>query len=151
MITKHSNPKDSVAVRKMPLWLCSPIAKAHWCVAQLAGLIKYGAWNWRIAGVRTSVYISAMHRHLDAYSSGETYDPTDRTRHLGNIMACCAILMEAEAAGKLIDDRGPMVVPMRDTYDELAGTVDHLMEQYADYLPGQPKCPKHYTVEDTPK
>jgi hypothetical protein len=45
MIEKPSNPKDAVAVAKIPLWLLSPFAKAHWALAQFAGMCKYGAWN----------------------------------------------------------------------------------------------------------
>lgn len=137
-----NNPKDAIGDRKVPLWLCSPIAKAHWALAQMCGLIKYGAWNWRIAGVRKSVYLSAMQRHLDAYTSGEEFDPVDGTRHLGNIMACAAILLDAEAAGKVIDDRPPSV-GIREAYTEVEATMARLREQYKDH------APRHYTIEDT--
>jgi len=30
---KDTNPKDVVATTKLPLWLLSPIAKVHWCLA----------------------------------------------------------------------------------------------------------------------
>lgn len=140
--TKDTNPKDAIAGTRIPLWLCSPIAKAHWALAQFAGLIKYGAWNWRVAGVRKSVYISALERHIDAVKSGEQFDPVDGTRHLGNIMACAAIMLDAEAAGKLLDDRAP-IVDMRKTYAELEALMAKLKEQYAD------KNPRHYTIADT--
>src|ERR1700674_131625 len=104
---KDTNPKDAVASNRIPLWLLSPIAKAHWALAQFAGMLKYGAWNWRSTGVRSSAYTSALSRHIDAYISGEEFDPVDGTKHLGNIMACAAILLDAEAAGKLTDDRPP--------------------------------------------
>lgn len=137
-----NNPKDAIGDRKVPLWLCSPIAKAHWALAQFCGLIKYGAWNWRIAGVRKSIYLSAMQRHLDAYLSGEEFDPVDGTRHLGNIMACAAILLDAEAAGKVIDDRPPSV-DLRPAYAEVQDRMAKLREQYSDV------APRHYTIEDT--
>lgn len=138
---KASNPKDAIGDAKVPLWLCSPIAKIHWALAQFAGMTKYGAWNWRAAGVRTSVYLSAIERHLDAYKSGEDLDPTDETRHLGNIMACCAILMDAAAADKLTDDRPP-VVSHRAAIAEGEGTMKSLKVKYAD------RNPKHYTIGD---
>lgn len=140
--TKDTNPKDALAGTRIPLWLCSAVAKAHWSLAQFAGLIKYGAWNWRIAGVRKSVYLSAMQRHIDAYTSGETYDPVDGTHHLGNIMACAAIMLDAEAAGKITDDRPPSV-DIRKTYAELEAVMARLKEQYAD------KAPRHYTIADS--
>lgn len=135
---KPSNPKDAVGDTKVPLALCSPIAKAHWALAQHCGRVKYGAWNWREAGARISVYLSAIQRHADGYLSGERLDPADGTHHLGNIMACCAILLEAEAAGKLTDDRPPEV-GMRCAYTEVEQQQANLTKKYAD------RNPKHWT------
>lgn len=135
---KPTNPKDAAATDRVPLGLLSPIAKAHWALAQHCGRAKYGAWNWREAGVRASVYIDAIGRHTDGYLSGETYDPADGTHHLGNIMACCAILLEAEAAGKLTDDRPP-ALDMRPTYAEVQRRMADLTTKYAD------RNPKHWT------
>lgn len=137
-----NNPKDAAGDKKVPLALLSPIAKAHWAAAQFSGAEKYGRWNWRIAGVRASVYLSAAQRHLDAYMSGERHDPVDGTHHLGNAMACMAILLDAEAAGKVIDDRPPSV-DLRPAYAEVQDTMAKLREQYADV------APRHYTIEDT--
>jgi hypothetical protein len=137
----RDNPKDAIGDKKLPLWLCSPVAKIHWALAQFAGLIKYGAWNWRAAGIRKSIYLSAMQRHMDAYLSGEEFDPVDGTHHLGNIMACCAIILDAEAAGKCTDDRPP-IVSHRPTLEWGEGLMAKLREQYPD------KSPKHYTITD---
>jgi hypothetical protein len=138
---KVSNPKDAIADARIPLWLLSPVAKIAWAVAQFAGMLKYGAWNWRVAGVRASVYISAIERHLDAYKSGEKYDPVDGTDHRGNIMACCALLMEAEAAGKLEDDRPPHI-DHRPAVAEGEQIMEKLKEKYAD------RKPRHWTIQD---
>jgi hypothetical protein len=140
---KDTNPKDAAATTRIPLWLLSPVAKAHWSLAQFAGLLKYGAFNWRVAGVRSSVYLSAIDRHRDAYLSGEELDPVDGTHHLGNIMACCAILLDAKAAGKLIDDRPPRV-GIRRTYKALESLAAKLIAQYRD------RAPKHFTLDDGP-
>lgn len=139
---KPSNPKDSIALNKIPLSLLSPIAKAAWALAQFAGAAKYGAWNWRVAGVRSSVYTDAIGRHLDAYLSGEDRDPVDGSHHLGNIMACCAILLDARAAGKLTDDRPPSV-DLRPAYAEVEAQMSVLRAQYEDVQP------HHYTIADT--
>lgn len=141
---KDTNPKDALSTLRIPLWLLSPIAKAHWAIAQFAGLCKYGSWNWRASGVRTSVYLSAMGRHIDAYLSGEEHDPADGTHHLGNIMACAAILLDARAAGKLVDDRPPSV-SLRGEYKELVTTMERLREAYKD------KSPRHWTIADGPE
>jgi hypothetical protein len=136
--TKPTNPKDAAATGRVPLGLLSPIAKAHWALAQHCGRAKYGAWNWREAGARVSIYLDAIGRHADGYLSGETYDPVDGTHHLGNIMACCAILLEAEAAGKLVDDRPPHL-DMRPTYADVERRMADLTAKYAD------RNPKHWT------
>jgi hypothetical protein len=139
---KDTNPKDAAATTRIPVWLCSPIAKAHWALAQFAGMVKYGAWNWRKAGVRSSVYLAAAQRHLDAFLTGEELDPADGTHHLGNVMACCAIILDARAAGKLTDDRPPRVSLRRD-YAELEKLAEKLRAQYAD------RNPRHYTLADS--
>ena len=141
--SKDTNPKDAIAGSKVPLWLCSPIAKAYWSSAQFAGQVKYGAWNWRAVGVRTSVYLSALERHLDAYKSGEEFDPVDGTHHLGNIMACAAILLDAVAAGKLQDDRPPMV-SLRGAYNGVERCMEGIKDKYKDQIP-----PRHWTINDT--
>lgn len=139
--TKPTNPKDAVGIKKAPLALCSPIAEAHWALAQYSGALKYQAWNWRIAGVRSSVYTSAIKRHLARYLSGEEFDPVDGTHHLGNIMACAAILLDARAAGKLNDDRPP-VVGLSSTYEEIEKQMTVLRDKYA-HIEQRP-----YTIKD---
>lgn len=139
--TKPTNPKDAAATTRIPLWLLSPIAKAEWAAAQFAGLLKYGAWNWREAGVRSSVYISAIERHLDAWKSGEELDPIDETHHLGNIMASAAILLEAKEAGKLVDDRPP-VLGIRKAYARVESLMGRLIQKYKD------RAPRHWTIAD---
>lgn len=141
-VGKLSNPKTAIGDAKVPLWLLSPLAKIHWAMAQFAGLLKYGAWNWRAAGVRTSTYLSAIERHLEGYKSGERVDPIDGTLHLANIMACCAILIDAEAARKLTDDRPPSV-NHRPAIKEAEELMVKLKEQYKD------RAPRHLTIADT--
>lgn len=143
MNTKDTNPKDHAATTRVPLWLLSPVAKAYWACAQLAGLIKYGAWNWRHAGVRASVYLSAAARHLDKWENGEERDPVDGTHHLANVMACCAILIDAQAAGKLLDDRPPSV-DLTPVYAEAEACAARLLEKYAHMHP------RHYAIADVP-
>jgi hypothetical protein len=140
--TKDTNPKSAIGDAKVPLWLLSSIAKIHWAMAQFAGLVKYGAWNWRAAGVRASTYLSAIERHLEAYKNGEEYDPVDGTHHLGNIMACCAILLDARESKMLTDDRPP-TIRHRDAIQEAEQLMAKLKVQYAD------KNPRHYTITDT--
>jgi hypothetical protein len=141
---KTSNPKEAIGDTKVPLWLLSSVAKVHWALAQFAGMLKYGAWNWRIAGVRNSTYISAIERHIEGWKNGERVDPIDGTHHLGNVMACCAIVIEAEAAGKLNDDRPPSHPGYRKSIAEAEELMAKLKKQYAD------RRPQHWTIGDKP-
>jgi hypothetical protein len=140
-IKDTANPKDAAGRAKVALWLLSPVAKAAWAAAAYLGQVKYGAWNYRGTQVYASIYISAAMRHLDAYLSGESHDPEDGTHHLGNAMACCAILLDATAAGTLIDDRPPRV-DMRPAHHEVQALMPNIETKYGD------RKPKHWTIAD---
>lgn len=142
MSIKPSNPKDAAAMFKVPLWLCSGIAKIKWAIAQAAGFLKYGAWNWRSAGVRASVYISAAERHLEKWKYGEELDAVDNSHHLANVMACCAIILEAQYTKKLVDDRPPSA-DLGPALAEAEATLARLREQYSAL------SPRHFTIADT--
>ena len=70
-----------------------------------SGADKYGAYNWRQVPVSTTTYVSAMMRHLNAFRDGVDLDAESGRSHLSHIMANCAILLDAAAAGTLVDDR----------------------------------------------
>lgn len=145
-MSKPSNPKDAIATDKLALHLVSPIVKAYQAISHYLGNVKYGAWNFRAAGARASVYKSALDRHLDAWWEGEENDPTDGTPHLANAMACIGILIDAKHAGKLIDDRPPSnhkgLAQVRAQFEEL---MPKIRDRYAHLEP------RHYTIEDTEK
>jgi len=144
MTEKASNPKDSIATDKLPLNLVSPIVQMYDAIAQFLGNVKYGAWNWRIAGARASIYYSALQRHMGAWWEGQKYDPADGTPHLANAKACINILIEAEALGKLADDRPPSMEPeLMALRKEFEGMMIRIREQYKD------KDPRHWTIADT--
>lgn len=69
------------------------------------GADKYGVRNWRIDEILTSTYEGAIMRHFLAWAKGEDIDPDSGKPHLTHIRACCAIIMDAQAHGKLVDDR----------------------------------------------
>jgi len=66
---------------------------------------KYGIRNWTIDEIRASTYKGAMFRHLIAWCEGEDLDPESGKSHLTHLRACCAVVMDADKHGKLIDDR----------------------------------------------
>src|SRR4051812_15804399 len=102
---KPSNPKDAIGSGKIPLHLWPPSASVLGCLGLLDGMLKYGRSNWRAAGVRWSIYYDAIRRHLDALHEGEDLDPDSGLPHMAHILACCAIIVDAQATGQLIDDR----------------------------------------------
>lgn len=140
---KDTNPKDAIGCEKVPLHLIPGSAKAVMAMAFLEGALKYGKYNWRIAGVRSSIYADAMERHFEKWKNGEDCDPDTNVPHLGSIMACCAIIIDAAITGKLNDDRPPLA-PVSNQIDALAGHVRYLQEMFAEHDPHQ------YTIEDSP-
>lgn len=142
--SKPTNPKDALAVDRLPLHLVSPIVKAYQAIAHFLGNVKYGAWNWRGAGARSSVYVAALYRHVDAWVEGEEYDPIDGTPHLANAMCCLNIIVDAKHCGKLIDDRPPSAgAELARIRAEFEALMPKIRERYAD------KSPHHYTIADT--
>lgn len=141
MTTKPTNPKDAISSNKLPLHMWPTTASAMGCIGLLNGALKYGRSNWREAGVRASIYYDAARRHLDAWFEGEETDPDDGVPHLAAALACLAIIVDAQAAGKLNDDR--MVAGgYRNLIDRLTTHVARLKALHAD------KQPRHYTIED---
>jgi hypothetical protein len=104
--SQYTNPKDRTGSVKVPLDLLPPAALAHAAMAHRDGAIKYGPYNWRTTGVRASVYIAACMRHLQLWSSERQEVADDsKVHHLGHAIACLNIILDAQASGKLVDDR----------------------------------------------
>ena len=99
------DPKGEAGKLKAPMFLLPPFALFETAWVHGLGAKKYGPYNWRENRVATSVYISAIMRHLMAYSNGEDLDPESGRSHLAHISAGCNILMDAGHAGMLDDDR----------------------------------------------
>ena len=142
--TKPSNPKDMIGSDKLPLHLWPTTATAHGCLALLDGMLKYGRSNFRAVGVRASIYHDAVGRHCNAWLEGEDIDPDSGLSHLAHALAGLAILVDAQAAGQLTDDR---LYPggYRKLINALTPHVARLKALYAG------RTPKHYTIADAPK
>lgn len=126
------NPKTAVGASKVPLHLVPPAASHYTALAFKDGATKYGPYNWREHTVSASVYYGAARRHLDAWWDGEDVSRDALVHHLGHVMACCAILLDAMSIGKLNDDR-PTPGAAPDLQAEFAqqapqpGTLDALL------------------------
>jgi hypothetical protein len=141
--SKPSNPKDIIGSSKLPLHLFPSTALAMGTLGFLNGALKYGRHNFRAVGVRASIYYDAALRHLMAWMEGEECDPEDGVPHLAAAMGCIAIIIDAEAAGKLTDDRN-VAGGYRQLMDKLTPHVARLQALHAE------KSPKHYTIADQP-
>lgn len=118
---KPTNPKDAIGCDKVPLGLVPATAVAHQAMAHLDGALKYGAHNWRSAGVRASIYIDACKRHLDAWYNGEE-SADSGVHHLAHAAACLNIILDAQECGKLNDDR-PTPAPVAGLHSRLNTSV----------------------------
>ena len=105
METKPSNPKDILGSDKIPLHLWPQTATVLGALALLDGTLKYGRGNFRAVGARASIYVDALGRHVSAWFEGEDVDPDSGLPHMAHALSCIAILVDAEACGKLTDDR----------------------------------------------
>lgn len=134
------NPKDLVGIGKLPLHLWPVTATATGCIAMLNGALKYGRANWRKTPVKASIYVDACHRHLAAWFEGHESDE-EGVPHLSSALACLAIIVDAQAAGMLIDDR-QVSGGHAELVRSLTPHVRMLRERHAD------KRPKHWTIAD---
>src|SRR4249920_723623 len=99
------NPKDLLGEKKPGTFYIPDTALLHLSMAMRDGALKYGPYNWRDKDVKASVYLNAIERHRMEWAAGERMTRDTRVHHLGAIMACCAILIDAEEHACLIDDR----------------------------------------------
>src|ERR1035437_197649 len=97
--SKLSNPKDMIGSNKLPFHLWPETATAMGCLGLLDGMLKYGRTNWRVAGVKSSIYYDALRRHANAMFEGEDIDRDSGLPHFCHALACIAILVDAKAAG----------------------------------------------------
>lgn len=104
---KPSNPKDAAATNRLDLSLFPATAKAYGALAMVEGDQKYGGYNYRVSGVRASIYYAAANRHFDKWYNGEENDPKTGIPHLANAIACLAVLIDGIEVGNWTDDRPP--------------------------------------------
>lgn len=141
---KPTNPKDAIGSDKLPLHLWPNTASALGSLAMLDGALKYGRSNFRAIGVRASIYYDASIRHITKWFEGEDIDRDSGLPHLAHALACLAIIVDAQAAGKFTDDRmhpGGYL----DYLDALTLHVKRLKELHAK------RNPHHYTIQDIQK
>jgi len=136
---KDTNPKDAVGVKKAPFSTVPAPVMAEIGVAMLEGARKYGRHNYRVAGVRASVYYDAAMRHLTAWWEGEDLDPDSNLSHITKALASLTVLRDTMINDKWTDDRPPRVNPR--WLMDLNRTAEKIIDKYP--TPVDP-----YTEED---
>jgi hypothetical protein len=128
--TKPSNPKEGVGIRKwrqfttIPLTVMSEIG-----AALLEGALKYGRHNYRVAGVRASVYVDAAIGHIAQFWEGEDIDQDSGIHHVSKAIASLVVLRDAMIQDVLNDDRPPPA-QLDKVRSELGETVNRLLDKY---------------------
>lgn len=140
-VTKPTNPKDRIGSSKLPVSLVPDTVSILAAQAFAEGASKYGAYNWRAAGVRLSIYMEAMRRHQMKLWNGEWADKKTKVPHLASIIACCGIIEDARACGKLTDDRPP-VLDVEPLIEAAEAVIQHVMAMNAHM------SPHHCTIND---
>lgn len=125
METKETNPKDACGVRKAPTHFIPNGVIYELGLAMLEGALKYGGHNYRVAGVRASIYYDACRRHLDAFWEGVDIDPGSGLPHIVKAIACLAVLRDSQHMGNWTDDRPPRLPGGLNTaaMDKMAGDI----------------------------
>jgi len=107
MTTKETNPKDAVGTGKYPSSTVPAPVIGEVGLAMLEGARKYGRHNYRVAGVRASVYYDACKRHLDDFWEGVDIDKDSGLPHVVKAIACLVVLRDSQMQGNWVDDRPP--------------------------------------------
>jgi hypothetical protein len=160
-LTKPSNPlnpKDAIGQGKLPMHLVPTAIGRYAALAFAEGALKYGKYNWRVAGVRISIYLDAMARHYAKLLDGEWCDGDSlgpdpvtgepqgtQVPHLASIIACAGIILDAWEVDKLTDDRPPVNDNTSVDMDNRQGHIAHLKKLFKDYSPHQ------HVITDAPK
>jgi len=135
--TKETNPKDSVGVKKAPMSTVSSLVLAELGVAMLEGARKYGRHNYRVSGVRASVYKDALDRHMTAWWEGEDLDPDSGLSHVTKAIASLFVLRDAMICEMMEDDRPPRGAP--------AGWLSELNKKAAEIIDRYPDAKEAFT------
>lgn len=107
---KPTNPKDAFGIKKASLSCVSSPVLMELGIAMQEGACKYGRHNYRVIGVRGSVYYDATMRHIMSWWEGEDIDPDSGLSHITKAIASLVVLRDAMIQGKFTDDRPPKSV-----------------------------------------
>ncbi len=125
MESPDTNPKTAFGQVKPGIHAIPPVALLHCGRGMENGEVKYGLTNWREHEVSASVYYNAAFRHFGAWWDGEQCAADSGVHHLGHVMACCAILLDAEHMGKLNDNRPAIPGPFAEAVKAMTRPMEN--------------------------
>lgn len=106
MATKQTNPKDGLGIRKAPIHCVPMQVMTEVGLGMMEGGRKYGTHNYRDAGVRASVYVDAVWRHLFLqWWEGTDIDKDSGLSHVTKAIASLVVLRDSMMMGNWVDDR----------------------------------------------
>lgn len=146
MTEKPSNPKDLFGSKKFSISAVPMQILGEISVAMQEGAAKYGKHNYRVIGVRASIYIDAAFRHTSAWWEGQDMDPDSNLSHITKAIASLTVLKDAINKGNLEDDRPP-IVDSNNWVNDLNKKVELLSEKYPN--PKQPFTQKNTAPDST--
>lgn len=133
-MNKNTNPKDAVGTKKVPLSTVPMPVIMEVGLAMLEGSRKYGRHNYRIVGVRASVYYDAIQRHINAWLEGEDIDRDSGLSHITKAIACLVVLRDSMMNENWVDDRPPKV-KNQNWVQEMNERAGEIIEKYPNALP----------------
>jgi len=132
---KETNPKDAIGIKKAPISTLSGPVIAEMGCAMAEGALKYGRHNYRVSGVRASVYRDAAFRHLNKWWEGEDIDPDSGLNHIAKALACLSVLRDAMIFENWVDDRPPALPNSQAFWKHLDETMANMMDKYPNPVP----------------
>lgn len=135
---KDTNPKDAIGIRKIAFSVLPWRVLHRVALAMMEGAAKYGRHNYRVSGVRASVYFDAVvARHLSDWWEGTDIDPDSGLHHVDKAIAGLMVMRDSMLSGNFVDDRPP-ARPI--DFEALNLQAAGLLDRHAD------KHPTHYTI-----
>lgn len=140
---KDTNPKDAIGSNKAPLSTVPMPVMFEVGTAMLEGACKYARHNYRVAGVRSSVYFDATQRHLAAWWEGEDIDPDSGMSHITKAIASLVVLRDAQINRMVAnDDRPPRA--REGWLGDVQAQTKGVLSRYPNPLP--PYTQEHETI-----
>lgn len=134
MDTKETNPKDAIGVRKSPMSCVSSPVVLEMGLGMMEGGRKYGRHNYRVAGVRASVYYDAAMRHMMDWWEGTDIDPDSGLSHISKAMSALHVLRDAMMNDMWTDDRPPKF-KNREWLKQMNEKAGEIIDKYPVSLP----------------